>query len=86
MTLPLIGFGQAVPHEAAQPLDAHGEAGDVLDVVKLGDFGIARLLAHTRAKARTVAGTPFYMAPELLQEKPYSVRSQSRSILRSLTN
>ena len=46
--------------------------GDQVDIVKLGDFGIAKVLAHTMARAKTVAGTPYYMAPELCREKPYS--------------
>lgn len=31
--------------------------------VRLGDFGIARILAHTGAKAKTVVGTPYYLSP-----------------------
>lgn len=30
-------------------------------VVKLGDFGIAKALAHTADYARTQIGTPFYL-------------------------
>lgn len=42
--------------------------------VKLGDFGIARLLSHTREKVNTMVGTPYYLAPELLENKPYSFK------------
>ena len=31
--------------------------------VKLGDFGLARMLSHSRSLAHTVVGTPYYMAP-----------------------
>lgn len=35
--------------------------------LKLGDFGIARVLAKTMDKARTFVGTPFYLSPEILE-------------------
>ncbi len=31
--------------------------------LKLGDFGIARVLNKTMEKARTVVGTPYYLSP-----------------------
>ena len=31
-------------------------------MVKLGDFGIARVLSNTRSKAKTVVGTPYYQS------------------------
>lgn len=31
--------------------------------LKLGDFGIARVLNRTIDKARTVVGTPYYLSP-----------------------
>jgi NIMA (never in mitosis gene a)-related kinase len=40
--------------------------------VRLGDFGIAKVLNHTREKLRTIVGTPYYLAPELIENKPYS--------------
>ena len=33
--------------------------------VKLGDFGIARILQNTGDKATTIVGTPFYLSPEV---------------------
>ena len=33
------------------------------NTLKLGDFGIARVLAKTQEKARTVVGTPYYLSP-----------------------
>lgn len=32
-----------------------------------GDFGIAKQLLEVGAQAHTMVGTPYYMAPELLQ-------------------
>jgi len=42
-------------------------------IVKIGDFGIAKVLAATMAKARTVVGTPYYLAPEVIQSQPYTI-------------
>ena len=39
--------------------------------IKLGDFGIARVLNNTMECARTLVGTPYYLSPELCMEKPY---------------
>lgn len=45
------------------------------NVVKLGDFGIARTLSGTFDQARTFVGTPYYLSPELIMEHPYDHRS-----------
>ena len=55
-------------------------SGEQCDIVKLGDFGIAKVLAHTMARAKTVAGTPYYMAPELCQERPYTTTADCWSL------
>ena len=33
--------------------------------VKLGDFGISKVLENTNEQAMTVVGTPYYMSPEV---------------------
>ncbi|PIK33759.1 putative serine/threonine-protein kinase Nek6 [Apostichopus japonicus] len=45
------------------------------EVVKLGDFGIARTLESTIDKAMTMVGTPSHMSPELCQDMPYNNKS-----------
>lgn len=44
-------------------------------LVKLGDFGIARTLSSTYDQAKTFVGTPYYLSPELILERPYDHRS-----------
>lgn len=41
-------------------------------IAKLGDFGIARILSLTKDKAKTMIGTPYYLAPEIIKNEPYS--------------
>ncbi|XP_068798578.1 serine/threonine-protein kinase Nek1 isoform X19 [Struthio camelus] len=43
--------------------------------VQLGDFGIARVLNSTVELARTCIGTPYYLSPEICQNKPYNNKS-----------
>jgi hypothetical protein len=40
-------------------------------IIKVGDFGIARVLQGTMELPTTFAGTPYYMSPECLQSKGY---------------
>jgi hypothetical protein len=39
---------------------------------KLGDFGLARILSTDTQLAKTNVGTPYYMAPEQVNELPYN--------------
>lgn len=45
------------------------------NVIKLGDFGIAKTLDSTLDQAKTIVGTPYYMSPEVCENKPYSYAS-----------
>uniref|UniRef100_A0A3Q1EPB2 non-specific serine/threonine protein kinase n=1 Tax=Acanthochromis polyacanthus TaxID=80966 RepID=A0A3Q1EPB2_9TELE len=44
-------------------------------LVKLGDFGISRVMTNTADMASTCVGTPSYLSPELCQDVPYSCKS-----------
>ena len=44
-------------------------------IVKLGDFGISKVLDEKVDLASTSIGTPYYMSPEQYKHKPYSYKS-----------
>lgn len=44
-------------------------------VHNLGDFGISKVLASTLDAGKTFAGTPFYLAPEMCEDKPYTSKA-----------
>lgn len=44
-------------------------------VLKLGDFGIARVLDSSVDLAKTACGTPYYLSPEICKGKPYNAKS-----------
>ncbi|KAH9895184.1 kinase-like domain-containing protein [Cubamyces lactineus] len=48
-------------------------------IVKLGDFGLSKAL-HQASFANTYVGTPYYMSPELMQEKAYDSKSDIWSL------
>ena len=43
--------------------------------VKIGDLGVAKILSHSGTFAKTLIGTPYYLSPELCEEKPYNDKS-----------
>ncbi|XP_071976048.1 serine/threonine-protein kinase Nek1 isoform X1 [Engystomops pustulosus] len=43
--------------------------------IQLGDFGIARVLNSTIELARTCIGTPYYLSPEICENRPYNNKS-----------
>lgn len=49
-------------------------------MVKIGDFGISKTLNSTLDKAKTLIGTPYYFSPEIIMNKPYSLKSDVWSL------
>ncbi|KAA6363098.1 MAG: putative NEK protein kinase, partial [Streblomastix strix] len=49
-------------------------------VVKIGDLGISKLLAGKDSLAKTAIGTPYYLCPEMWQNKPYNNKSDVWSL------
>lgn len=48
--------------------------------MKLGDFGIARVLKHTQELARSAVGTPYYLSPEICSAQSYNHKSDVWSL------
>ena len=48
--------------------------------IKLGDFGISRMMRSYSDYASTFAGTPYYMSPEVLKQDGYNFKSDVWSL------
>ena len=48
--------------------------------VKLGDFGIAKVLENTKSRAATVIGTPYYFSPEMCKGEDYDEKTDIWSL------
>ncbi|TDH00551.1 hypothetical protein EPR50_G00189480 [Perca flavescens] len=53
---------------------------DIRQNVKLGDFGLARILNHDTSFAKTFVGTPYYMSPEQIDRMSYNEKSDIWSL------
>ncbi|XP_060947800.1 serine/threonine-protein kinase Nek2 [Limanda limanda] len=53
---------------------------DIRQNVKLGDFGLARILNHDTSFAKTFVGTPYYMSPEQINQLSYNEKSDIWSL------
>jgi len=48
--------------------------------VKLGDFGIAKPVQLTGQNIKSVVGIPYYMSPEICENKEYSFKTDIWSL------
>ena len=49
-------------------------------IIKIGDFGISKILHDTNENAETFVGTPYYLSPEICKNLPYSYKSDVWSL------
>ncbi len=43
-------------------------------LLKIGDFGVSKVLSSTLALAKTAIGTPYYISPEICLNRPYNAK------------
>ncbi|EEB08437.1 NEK/NEK2 protein kinase Fin1 [Schizosaccharomyces japonicus yFS275] len=48
--------------------------------IKLGDFGLSKLLDNNRMFTHSYVGTPYYMAPEVIRNCPYTAKCDVWSV------
>ncbi|DBB05985.1 TPA: hypothetical protein ACH3X3_009975 [Trebouxia sp. C0006] len=49
-------------------------------LLKLGDFGVSKVLSSTMQLAKTGVGTPYYLSPEICQNRGYNAKSDVWSL------
>jgi len=48
--------------------------------IKIGDFGISKILTDTEQFAETMVGTPYYLSPEICKKNQYREKSDIWSL------
>lgn len=49
------------------------------NLLKLGDMGVSKIIHNTNPAQGTRVGTPLFLAPELIQQKPYDFKVYTQS-------
>jgi NIMA (never in mitosis gene a)-related kinase len=49
-------------------------------LLKLGDFGVSKILNSTWQLAATAVGTPYYLSPEICQNRRYNQKVGTRRV------
>jgi len=55
-------------------------AGVVISKVKLSDFGFCAQVTEEMPRRKSLVGTPYWMAPEVISRKPYGTEADSWSL------
>lgn len=50
------------------------------NLIKVGDFGISKMLEKNDGLASTTIGTPYYLAPEVINGEPYGLKADVWSL------
>ncbi|RPB27576.1 kinase-like protein [Terfezia boudieri ATCC MYA-4762] len=74
---PLHARGNTVIHRDLKPENVFL---DENNFVKLGDFGLSKMLGSEHQMAMTYVGTPLYMSPELVSDTPYTIKTDIWSL------
>ena len=56
-------------------VSAGGAVKETIQVLKIGDFGIAKVQESPEELARTRIGTPYYLSPEICMGRGYNSKS-----------
>ncbi|GMH67657.1 hypothetical protein TL16_g04737, partial [Triparma laevis f. inornata] len=71
-------------HSAVKTVHRDIKCGNILMTadghVKLADFGVSASIGNTIAKRKTVVGSPFWMAPEVIKETSYDGKADVWSL------
>lgn len=77
MALKHLHFEHRIIHRDLKPQNVFLTADGI---VKLGDFGVSTVLNSSVDFAQTFCGSPYYLAPELCEEKPYNGKADLWSL------